>query len=193
MNFFRGPSAVFIGLVFLGIAGYYLIHFGFYPIAIVNGALVSEGRFSETERFIKNYYEKASVTYNLAGIRPGDPAYETEVARATLGKLIDEELMHARLKTLVGKGLGSIVEQKIENAKPIGADFAKAVETIYGLSLDRFTKAVLVPQAEEEILRGRMLAEQEDFDAWLTEARKTGNIIILHPYLTWNGEKVAVR
>jgi hypothetical protein len=193
MNFFRGQSIVFISIVFTGVIGYYLIHFGFYPIAIVNGSFVSEGRFSETENFIKNYYEKARVTYSLSAIKPGNPEYEAEVARATLDKLIDQKLMRARLKTLIGKELGTIIDQKLANAKATGADFAKAVETIYGLSLDRFTEAVLVPQAEEEILRGRMLATDEDFDAWLIEVRKNGRVIILHPNLTWNGEKVVLR
>ncbi len=192
---FKTSSVIFVGLVFVGVGVYYGIRLGLYPVAMVNGSLVSAGQFDETENFIRHYYEKAQETYNVGGVHPGDPLYEAELARATLDQLIGYELIYGKLKTMVGADLSAVVDQKLASASAnaSGPDFAKAVETVYGLSLDRFRERVLVPQAREEILRGRLFAQKRDFDAWFLDARKTSKVIILYSGLVWDGEKVVAK
>ena len=192
MKSFKTSSVLFVGLIALGVSVYYAIALGFYPIAIVNGSMVSVARFEETEGFVKSYYEKAEATYRLGAESQNLPHHE-EILSATLDKLISYELLYAEAKTKVGRDLSAVVDQKLASIKMDSSTLEKAVDTIYGLTIDRFKEAVLVPQAWEEIVRGRLFAEKTDFDEWHRNARKTAKVIILHPTLVWDGEKVVVK
>jgi len=194
MQNIKVSSVIFVGMILFGVLGYYALRLGFYPIAVVNGAFVGASRFTQTEGFVKTYYDNARKVYNLPDLKPGDAQYEREIARATLDQLVSYELMKEELEAEMGNDLGAVVDQKIENTKKAsGSDFAKAVETVYGISVDRFKDTVLVPEAREEILRGRLFAAKKDFDEWLTGAKKNARVMILHPDLQWDGGKVVIR
>ncbi len=58
-------------------------------------------------------------------------------------------------------------------------DLLEAAETLYGASAGEFRGAVLVPQAEREILMGKLYLEGEKVEDWLAKERKARFIMML--------------
>ena len=184
---------VFLVMVFLGLGLFYFIRFGFYPVAFVNTAIVSARHLDQAVDSVRHYYSQAAETYSPAGTIEATPGVVREIRRATLDKLIENVLIYQELKTRVGSDFEDIVENKIMSLKLNTPNFEKAIATLYGLDLERFKKVVLKPQAQEEILEGRLTLENTDFKKWLEDKRRGASIIILATDLYWDGGKVAVK
>jgi len=185
---------VFISLVIIGIGTYNAINIGWYPIARVNSEIISAKRFNEAEEFAVQYYQTIS---NTRGVSESDiinsPAYRQEIRRATLDKLIENELIYAELKHRVGPRLDALIETKLSTISTSGEDFNEAVSLIYGLTLDRFQEAILIPQAHEEILKERFFTENISFEEWVISIRKDARVLIFEPEFVWVDGQVALQ
>lgn len=186
----------FIAMMVVAVGVHTLITQGLYPAAIVNGRFIGARSFGEAVASVNQYYEQALKTYapdtkkEDAGISPA------EVRRATLDKMIENELISHELKAMVGDEETSLVQEKINALGTLsGAEFEKAVKTLYGLTPARFRALVLEPKAREEILQGKISAAQNnsDFPSFLSDLRGKASVRILIPGLYWENGKVVAR
>src|SRR3989344_409762 len=171
----KGKSffANLIIMVVFGLATFYFLRLGYYPVALVDFKPISAKSLDEAFFSAEHYYEEAvrngSLTLSLEDLRKKEILME--IRRASLDKIIINMLIHRELKKEVGSDLSGIVGDKIDSLEIKSPDFGEAVLAVYGLSLNRFREIVLLPQAREEVLRGNMTLKNRDFDAWLKDAK----------------------
>ncbi|MEK9186097.1 MAG: SurA N-terminal domain-containing protein [Patescibacteria group bacterium] len=122
---------IFLLIIFLGLAGYYVIRSGYYPLAIVNRTPIFASKFIENYGSALVYYQNILQTY------PKDTAFDTseildELKRATLDKLIEDVLIYQELGRVVGTTeVSRLVSEKIPN-------FQESAVSLYGLTPERF-------------------------------------------------------
>ena len=180
---------ILLSILFLGLGGYYLVHFGYYPVAFVNSKMI-------LARSMNNDFVAAYQYYgNVLGAQGTDvksEGFKRELHRQLLNRAIDNILIGGGLETIVGNDLAQLVENKLSAPNLKSKELADSVESLYGLSLPEFRELVLVPQAEREILEGRLTLQKKELSDWLTEARGLARVWILLPNLSWNGKEVVV-
>ena len=182
----------------IGLGVYQAIHAGYYPAAFIGSRMVSAHALGEAASSVIHYYEQAVKTYGatdpaLQAVRE-KPISTLEGSRATLDKMIENELVAVELESSVGRDLARLVAGKIDDKKLHDPQFEHAVTALYGLTPEHFRQFVLEPQAREEILQSVKFATKTDeFKNWLTSARKGAKVVVFAPDLFWDGEKVTVR
>ncbi|TSC88841.1 MAG: Uncharacterized protein G01um10143_738 [Parcubacteria group bacterium Gr01-1014_3] len=180
---------ILLSILFLGLGGYYLVHFGYYPVAFVNAKMI-------LARSMNNDFVAAYQYYgNILGAQGTDvksEGFKRELHRQLLNRAIDNILINGGLKTIVGNDLAQLVENKLSAPNLQSPELAESVESLYGVSLSEFRKMVLVPQAEREVLEGRLTLQKKELAVWLTDARALARVMILLPSLSWNGKEVVV-
>ena len=186
-----------ISLIFIAGIGYLIIARS-YPITFVNWQPISLWSFKKDSATAIYYYQKALETYNKnqAGIIESSDVRQ-EIERAVLDKLIENALIHQELrKRLKSNELEKMVENKVEEIVK-GKDIKEEVKTLYALSLNEFKERILKPQAEQEILAGRLLLENSlpaaGLDEWLKEAKPKAKVIILLPNFEWKDGQVIIK
>jgi len=177
----------------LGLGAAYLIRLGFYPIAIVDGQMISAKIFEEAAGSARHYFNQVANTYLKKEDRDRIPAIREEIRRATLDKLIENTLVYKALTDSADIDVNAVVENRLNGLKTQKPDFEKAVSTLYGLTVSRFTELVLVPQAQQEILEERVKDEAADFSDWIKAVRKKSKVYVLARGLYWNGTEVLMK
>jgi len=186
----------FIAMMVVAVGVHTLITQGWYPAAIVNGKFIGARSFGEAVASVNQYYEQALKTYAPETKEENKGISPTEVKRATLDKMIENELISHELKAMVGNEVPLLVQQKINALGTLsGAEFESAVKTLYGLTPARFRALVLEPQAREEILERKISAElnNSDFQTFLSDLRQKASVRILISDLYWENGKVVAR
>jgi hypothetical protein len=186
---FQWYYLTFLSVIFVGLGFYYLVHFGFYPLAIVNGHLVSARSFNNEFLAAYQYYSRV-----LAGqMDVNSREFRGELRRATLAGLIQKSLISAELKEKVGDDLKTIVYNKIGAGGANTEALERAAQTVYGLSLADFKQMILIPQAEREVLEGRLFLEKKKLEDWLASASKNAKVLIVTPEFYWDAGQLIVR
>lgn len=180
----------FVAVVALGAGIFYVLHNGLYPVATVNGAVVTADEFQHTAVAALNFYVKAKerVAARQLTVEERDALFD-EIRRATLDKLVEESLIEAELKRRVGDATAR-AEEKLKAAER--ADFREAVPQLYGVSYDDFLALVLLPQARREVLNDALAADAVDAQTWLANARETAQARIFLPALVWQNGTVEI-
>jgi hypothetical protein len=156
---FQWYYLIFLGIIFLGLAGYYVIRLGHYPLAIVNGDIVSASHFNEEFAAAYRYYSLSLRGEKNVDLRGRE--FVREIRRATLNDLLEKALISQELESRVGGELSRLVESKLAAQKIDRRSIEESAKVLYGLTLADFTQLVLVPQAEREILEGRLFLENK--------------------------------
>lgn len=177
-------TVLFLSLVALGLGAGYLVLRGSYPVIFVNGTPISRRVFEEKHFAALTYYQSALATYAGSPSEFGI-AERRELRRAVLEGLVEEALIHEELLGREPAKLALTVENKIAKALE-NPDFSNAARTLYGLDLERAKRYLLVPQAEREILEGRLFLENQELDAWLAAAKRAARVTLLVPGYSWN-------
>ena len=166
----------------------------FYPIAFVSWQPISLKSFKADYATAIFYYQRLLETYDRNQIPVIESSeMQQEIKRAVLDKLIENILIHQELeKRLKNAEVERMVENKIEESLK-GKDMEKEVKTLYNLSLNKFKKRILKPQAEEEILNSRLLLENKNFDDYLKEVKSKAKVIILLPNFEWKNGGVVIK
>ncbi len=163
-----------------------------YPVALINWRPITLKSFEKDSSVAVHYYQKMLETYDRNQTAVLDSSeIQREIKRAVLEQLIKNGLIRQELEKQIKSGeLEKMVDNKVQEALK-GKDVGKEIETLYGLSLDEFRERVLKPQAETEIITGRLFLQNKSFDDWLKESK--AKIIILMPGFEWNGEAVVIK
>lgn len=196
-GFMRHRKKLSVALGMLGAAVLLLggaVMAGRYPILIVNGTMITAARFEKNYRAASIYYENmkkstadnASATVKIRDLSP------TDLEVGVLNQMVVATLVADGAKREVGSGLTAMVAEKI--GKYVSdPKIGQSITTLYGMSIADFRDEVLVPQAERDILVGRLYLRNADADAWLADARKSASVRIFSPKFRWDGEKVVAQ
>ena len=180
---------LFAAIVFAGLAFAFLVTGGYYPVALVNGSFVSARTVNREYAASDFYYHKMLETY-------GDKAFGTSTLAATdleasaMEKIVEDILVEKAAQKEVGSALTDLVASKLS---AVGSDteLQTAAGTLYGLDQNGFRDFVLVPQAERDILSGRLFLKGQKFDDWLVEAKQSANVSIFSSQFRWTSQGVA--
>jgi len=191
---FSKSVGLFIIFIAVGLFSYLGVSIGYYPAAIVNADVITARTLEGDLLAAYTYFKNAALVYGVDPNSLDTDASITELKRATLDKLITDKIILEELKNRINKNeFNSIAEKNINNLLEDNDTILEAAEKLYGLDVTAFKKIVLLPQAYKEILEGRMYLENEDFNKWLTEAKKDAWIVILNPNLVWQGGEVKIK
>ncbi len=182
----------FLLILFVGLGAYYLVHYGYYPVALVNSQMITANRFEVEYAVAYNYYVRA-----LSASKDTDPRtreFKKELRRAVLDNLVEQALVRQDLNQRIGRELDQIVQGKILNSQKLDPQtIEETARVVYGLDLSEFESLVLVPQARKEILQGRLFLEKKNYEEWLREAKKNAKVFIVTPEFYWEESTVKLR
>lgn len=189
--FRQKPYFVFLGMIISGLFLIFLILAGWYPVAFVNGTMVTARRFALEYKANDSYSRRVLEKYGAEafGSAPPTPA---EIEASSMQKIIEDILVQDGAKREVGSDLGALVENKLNQIK-IDSDLQKAASELYGYHKNDFWNFVLVPQAKADILAGRLFLRGEKLEDWLKTAKKSSTVFIFSSQFHWDGEKVENR
>lgn len=187
------PYIIFFTIAILGFGIMTLIYGGYYPIAVVNGSFLSAKSFAGEYNATSLYYQNLlKINPNYAGETAQTPASDLQLA--AINNLIEQSLIANGARKEAGADFNYLLNNKLDKfsgVKPEKLD--KAVKTLYGLNADDFRGIVLIPQAEREILEGRLFLKGEKIEDWLMNAKKTAKVMILSAQFFWNGDSVELK
>jgi hypothetical protein len=171
-------------LIALGI----VIGFDLYPIAVVNGRVITAARFKQNSASAQVYYQNLVKTYTKDQKMS---LTADQIQTGVLNQLVDSVLINEAVSEAVGADREALVEAKLQKYIE-NTSLAQAVPTLYGLDLASFRREVLVPQAERDILAGRFFLEGKDLSDWLQEKEKSAKVKIFSSRFRWTGERVEI-
>lgn len=182
----------FLVIIFFGLGAYYLVHFGYYPVAVVGAKIITANRLDVEYAVAHNYYVRA-----LSGSDETDPEsreFKRELRRAVMENLIEQSLIQQDLAQRLGKDLASVIDGKLLGIQQKDPKILEeTARLLYGIDLSDFTSLVLVPQAHKEILQGRLFLEKVKYEEWLRNAKKDAKIFIITPEFYWQDDAVRLR
>ena len=180
---------IFFAILGLGIIALYCISAGYYPIAIVNGNIITAKTFINDYGVASVYYQSLLKAYENSS-STSQTLTQVQIQQDVLSGIIENILIDNGAREEMGKDIDRLVGEKVSEATAIQG-IEKAARTVYGLSLDDFKKKILVPQAERDILTGSLFLKGQKMEDWLVAKKKSSTIIILSGKFYWDGENVA--
>lgn len=175
------------------IGGLYFILSDSYPVVLVNNQIIKAQDFEKDYNAALRYYQSAFKIYAEDAAKLDSQEVRQEFRRLTLDKLIETRLIRKNLEgSIAPADLQDMIDKKIEEAIKESPNLQKGVNLVYGLSLDDFKKRILTPQAEREILEGRLFLDGKNIDDWLRDVKSEARVIMLIPGFKWNGEEVII-
>lgn len=180
----------FLVIIFIGLGAYYFVHFGYYPVAVVNNSLITSNELDNEFSLAHRYY--STVLRGKEGYNVESLDFKKELRRAALESLIEKTLIYKEAKARLGGELNNSVDIKINKEISDPGKIEEAAKLLYGMNLADFRQLILVPQARREILDSRLVLEKTNFQTWLSGAKKSAKVFILTPRFYWK-ERVEVR
>lgn len=182
----RTILVIFAVMIGIGFTAATALQMKWYPAAIVNGSFISSREVETRTQAAARYYEKAAETYKTELPFSGDVLLQ-ELRRGVLDKLIEDKLVSREVDALLGGRHEEAVLAKVNGTSFRTSEVEGAVRELYGFSLDEFERAVLVPQAERELLEDALKkdAKGENAVRWLEYSRKNASVIMVAHLFTW--------
>ncbi len=179
---------------FVGIFGiiYFASVFNLYPVASVNGEMIWAGDLQKHVAAAMHYYEKASKNAPAAEKEKlADPKFLVELRRVSLDALIENEVVEAGFLAL-GKQGEEDLSRMIGNTTSSQA-LAPAISELYGLSPSDFTRLILVPQAQRNILSSSLILQKVSLNDWILQKRKAADVSIFLASYQWQDGELITR
>lgn len=177
---------LFIAIVAVGLTFTFLVLGGYYPIAMVEGTLVSAHTFNVEYAASTRYYQNMVKTYGSQVPTLGTD----DIKLLTMENIIENVLVAKAAQKEVGGDLNGLIQNKL-SAYSSDASLLQAATGLYGFNKNDLWNLVLMPQAERDILSGRLFLKNQKFDDWLTQAKQSANISLFSGGLKWTPQGVA--
>lgn len=180
----------------IGVTSFLAARNGFYPVAIVNFRVITARELNKNYDAAYRYFQNALIFNGRNPQALEDPKAKLEIHRGALEKLIADELIYSELVRRLRKSdFNAVANNKIDQyLKNIPEqDLQTAALNLYGLTRDEFRARVLLPQAYQEILQGRVELSNDNFDQWFANTKTAASVIILNPNLEWQGGGVKIK
>jgi hypothetical protein len=186
---------IFAGIMVLGGSLYFVVHQGFYPVAIANSTIITARSFSKEFSAALQSYSVLAHSSKETQSDPLDADSIKELRRLALDALIEKAIIHRALEVKVGSELDALVEKKIASVDLQRKNFPQAVKQLYGLSLSDFETLVMRPQAERELLSGRLTVENqgETLETLLLKERTAAKVRVFVRGFHWEAGEVKAR
>lgn len=173
------------------------IAIGWWPVATVNGSVITFAQFSKNYDIAVHFYQSELKLGQKDISLLNTEKAKTEMRQAVLESAIENELIDKELKKQLSDGdLVFMISEKINKVDLSSENFKKGVEMLYGLSPDDFRELILMPKAKEEILQGRLFLKDSsqisEMDGWLKEEKIKAKVFIFIPGLFWSKDGVNI-
>ncbi len=164
-----------------------LVFVGYWPVATVNGKPIFFYQFSRNYDIARHFYQNDLKIENKDLKILDSSGSQNEIKRATLDSMVDDSLIDQELaKRISSNDLNQILDNKLSNINLDDQSLKQGTEILYGLSNYEFKDYVLIPQAKEEILDGRLAMGGSNINDWLNNARKNAQVSIFIPGFYWD-------
>ena len=170
---------IFLSIVSLTIAAAYILREGYYPIAMVGNTLLSARNFSKQFEAAKTYYRKAQEVYGVSSTLP-----TANLEESVFEDLIENALIHSEVEKEIGREAPHMVAERADSFLK-DSELISAAEAVYGVSREEFRDMVLIPQAEREILTGKLFLRGTGLADWLLKAKQNERVLLLVPGFRW--------
>ncbi|HEY4499825.1 MAG TPA: hypothetical protein VJH70_01690 [Candidatus Paceibacterota bacterium] len=191
---FRTSLFIFFGLLLIGLGSYFTVHNGWYPVAIIDFKFVSASTLEKDYQAAAHYFTNALLTYGANKTNQNvlkEESTKQEIRRSALEKIVIDAIIFKEAQKEFGDNLDVRVENLISKNVQLN-NLAEAADTLYGMTLEEFKERIVVTQARRELLEERKLTEKTDFKEWLKGVSQNSKVIILVPYLKWNGSGIEI-
>ncbi|MEK7635606.1 MAG: hypothetical protein AAB405_00785 [Patescibacteria group bacterium] len=183
---------IFILILFILIAGGWLIFSRNYPVVMIGWEIITMKNFNENFSASLNYYEQAQRVYGGDSQLLQSEEIKNEIKSALLTSLIEDVLIDKELKKdIKSADLEKLVNNKISDINQ-EKNAEEAAKILYGFSYDIFKKKILEPMAKKEIFEGRLYLNNKNIDEYLKEIKEKTKVIVLLPEFDWNGKEVII-
>lgn len=171
------------------LAAIYVVSSSRYPVAMVNGSPITAREVAVDYMAAQKYFDNLVKTYPQNA--PDRPAVST-LKLAVLNQLVEQALIAQGARQEAGSDLDALVQDKITKYASSG-DLSRAASALYGLSENDFKNEVLIPQAESDVLSGRLFLQGKKLEDWLAQAKKDAQVVILSGNYAWDGQAVVAK
>ena len=182
---------IFFVIIGFGISMFSFISSGYYPIALVDGNLITARTFLNDYIAASSYYDNL-VKANKSASSSVPALSHEDIQKSVMAGLIENALIKNGARKEIGNDLSRLVDEKV-NEVTNAPGMEKTVLALYGLNLGDFKKEILIPQAERDVLTGSLFLRGEKIEDWLAAAKKSGSIMIFSGKFYRNGQDVASR
>lgn len=165
------------------------IKLNYYPVLVVNNDLILNKKIilnTKAALTFYNNYKKIEEYQNFQSEIKNINYEDAELI--VINELIDRVLIHQELKKRLGKDLSILINDKINLY--LNSQLENIGFFVYNLNKNNFINEILVPQAEKDILIGRLFLENKNIDDWLKDVKKNSKIVIFDFNFKWDGEKL---
>lgn len=188
------PYAIFLGIVGAGLIFAFFISAGYYPVAVIDGRMLTHHKLRTALAAASTYYTTVRETARRAP-SPGEEISALtarDIEQVIFTELIENHIVHFALRKELGEDWNDVIENKVGKFDDDG-ELRIAARTLYRMTFDDFRAQILVPQAERDLLRGRLFLTGENFEEWLARAKKESRVRILSRQFYWDGSEVKAR
>ena len=171
-------------LVFLvgGLVSYSLVKNGYFPVASVNGKIISHRTITENMEVSRRLYQQ--------GLAGSAPELDSLFSRANSSELVKSSL-ESLITNIIVKKTASVealaqAEREIAGSLKETAGLANSVKNIYGWDIQTYRERILEPQA----LFGALNREKgAEFEKWLAAEKAGARVRIWFLPFKWeNGQ-----
>lgn len=166
---------------------------GLYPVAVAGKSLVFSRTWKKSERAAENFINSQIF------IRSGGKLIDfsssqnadllLEIRRNTLTFLIEDAIIRQKGKGIISN-LEKLSEERLNEILSNQPNVQTAMETAYGIPFREVRNLVLFPQTRRDILRESLAKENQNFEEWLKQQKKSIKVLLFMTSFKWNGEQV---
>ena len=187
----RRVFIVFLSIVAAGILLFTVVSGGYYPIGMVDRTFIMSRQFRKDYRAISLSYWNTVKLYQPESENEQAMPKSTDVQAAVLDRLIETILVRAAVKDELGDDFDRLLANKVDKFDGDAELQAKSL-ALYGLAFPDIKQEILVPQAEQDLLSGRLFMRGETLETWLLEAKKKSTVRIFSKTFHWEDGKVKI-
>lgn len=173
-------------LVFLvsGLLSYSLVQNGYYPVAVVNGNVISQHTVKENADVSRRLYNNGLVGSSEELDNLFKRSSQKDLLKNSLeGLVINEIIKTSATSDQIKKAEKEVADTFDYKAE---ANLSGVLKNIYEWDADKFKERILKPQALMQIISKE---KGSDFENWLKSAKLEANVKIwFAPYRWENGE-----
>ena len=192
-RFLTFQNVVFGGAILLS---FFLIilALGWYPIASVNGDLISARHFRQYVDSALSYQATSFSTYSASSTRllAASQQSEAQLGSVALDELIEHQLIFQGVEEKIQDSHVQLTKDKVANYRE-QPELIGASRDLFRISPELFSNVLLEPEARRELLRGRLFLDGVVLDEWLIEKRKSAKVRIFSPTYIWQEFQVLVK
>jgi len=183
------PYILFLIFIAVGIVAIWIVSVGYYPIASINGNLISARTFWRTYE-AGSQYVKNIATVSMEENEPINISV-IQIKQSVLTQIVENVIIKDAVEKELGDDLKNMLQEKIDILEK-DSDLQDATKKIYGLNFSDFREMILAPLARQEILIGRLFLKNQTINDWMKEMKTNAKVKIFSSQFYWDGNEVRV-